>query len=190
MEQSLSNQSDQAHLSRVIEQLASPDRHVQYQAELALRQIGASAMDAVIRGLQHPHPQVRRYCADFMDHLGDDRCIEPLITLTRDAVPHVRRQAIHSLSCQRCKSLPLSVDLTDLLIDHALHDPSAKVRGEAVFGLSMQAPSERAMQMLEALIAELEAHGPMTEQQRKLRNGASYSLALQRRGQVGSRCER
>ena len=138
---------------------------------------------------------MRRWCADFFDHLGDDRCIAPLIALTHDAVPHVRRQAIHSLSCQRCKALPLDIDLTDLLIDHALHDSSLKVRGEAVFGLSMQAPTERAMQMLTNLIAALDAQQPLPDSLRKLRNTARYSLALQRRGErrhgeAHGRCER
>ena len=94
-------------------------------------------LDAALRGLRHTNPVIRRYAADLMDHLGNDVCVPPLLDLLNDPVPKVRRQAVHSLSCQRCKSTPLSIDTTDILIDKMLNDPNRRVQGEAAFGLYM-----------------------------------------------------
>ena len=41
---------------------------------------------------------------------GDDKCVLALSAALHDTAPYVRRQAVHSLSCQRCKSSPLQVD--------------------------------------------------------------------------------
>jgi HEAT repeat protein len=80
-----------------------------WQVSYMLASRGSHMLDAALRGLNHPHPQVRRSCADLMDHYGDDHCIEPLVALMDDPVAHVRWQAVHSLSCQRCKAVPLDV---------------------------------------------------------------------------------
>lgn len=74
-----------------------------------------------VRGLTHP--QVRRWCAELLDHGADDRCIEPLVALMDDLVAH-------SLSCQRCKVIPLDIQahVTPCTIELALHDPCVRVR--------------------------------------------------------------
>lgn len=110
---------------------------VRHDAYLALTARGANGLEAAIRGLRHPSPVVRRYAADLMDHFGDDTCVPPLLELLNDPVPKVRRQAVHSLSCQRCKTTPLSIDYTDILIDKMLNDPNQRVRSEAAYGLYM-----------------------------------------------------
>lgn len=117
--------------------LASPFWMVRHDANLALIARGANGIEAAIRGLRHPNPVVRRYAADLMDHFGNDMCVPPLLELLNDPVPKVRRQAVHSLSCQRCKATPLSIDYTDILIDKMLNDPNQRVRSEAAFGLYM-----------------------------------------------------
>ena len=115
-------------------------RHYSY---MTLQARGQAMLDAALRGLRHTNPVIRRYAADLMDHLGNDVCVPPLLELLNDPVPKVRRQAVHSLSCQRCKATPLSADMTDILIDKMLNDPNQRVRGEAAFGLWVGRHQER-----------------------------------------------
>ncbi len=70
-----------------------------------------------------------------------------------DPVPSVRRQAVHSLACQRCKPAPLQADLTETLIGLALDDPTPRVRREAVYGLGSRAPDARIVAALEQIVA-------------------------------------
>jgi HEAT repeat protein len=162
--------------------LGSTDRALRHAAYNTLYAQGQEMLDAALRGLEHHEPRVRRWSADLMDHLGDQRCVEPLVRASADSVPSVRRQAVHSLSCQRCKAEPLTVDLVPLLIERASADPSIKVRQEAVFGLGMQPPDGRAVAMLEALIAQLESERPLDKSRRILLRGARFALKRQRAG--------
>ncbi len=87
-------------------------------------------IDGLLAGLQHIEPRVRYNCALAMDHIADERCAELLRALLEDAVPRVRRAALHSLSCEACKVTPLPVpgDLIETLIAKANTDPSIRVR--------------------------------------------------------------
>jgi HEAT repeat protein len=167
---------------QLIELLGSQDRGEQYEAYKALFAQGQTVLDDAVRGLQHENPKVRRWCADLMDHLADDRCVLPLVELLNDDVPRVRRQAVHSLCCQRCKPSPLQADLTDTLIEIALNDANLKVRGEAVFGLSFRPPDARVVTALERISQEFEGVQPLEKSQRLLMNGARWSLKHQRFG--------
>jgi hypothetical protein len=64
---------------------------------LLLEKGKAAGMEVVLKGLEHPQWKVRRTCADFLDHWGDQRCIAPLSRLLRDPKENVRRLALHSL---------------------------------------------------------------------------------------------
>jgi HEAT repeat protein len=163
-----------------IELLGSPNRAIAYHASMNLMRQGADILDAAVRGLDHANPKIRRGCADLMDHLGDDRCIEPLIHCTTDPIANVRRQAVHSLSCQRCKATPLQVDLVSLLIERATTDPSMKVRQEAVFGLSMQPSDARAIAVLEAVLMDATNKHTLTKAERVLVRNARFALKRQR----------
>jgi HEAT repeat protein len=163
-----------------IELLGSPNRAIAYQAATHLIRQGADILDAAVCGLDHPNPKVRRGCADLMDHLGDDRCIEPLIQRTADPIANVRRQAVHSLSCQRCKPTPLQVDLVSLLIERATTDPSMKVRQEAVFGLSMQPSDARAIALLETILMDATNTAALPKAERVLVRNARFALKRQR----------
>jgi HEAT repeat protein len=173
MNQTLSN-------TQLIELLGSQDREEQYEAYKALFAQGQTVLDDAVRGLKHANPKVRRWCADLMDHLADDRCVLPLIGLLEDEAPRVRRQAVHSLACQRCKPTPLQADLTATLVEIALNDPSLKVRSEAVFGLSFQAPDVRIVAALERIIGEFADVQPLAKSQRLLVKGARWSLKHQK----------
>lgn len=126
-------------LNALVERLAV--RHwsewrVAAAARESLVQTGEHGLQAVLRGLSHPEPRVRRGAADFMDHHADDRCVPHLAKLVlHDPVPYVRWTALHALKCQRCKPAPLSIDLTSLLARVAQEDPSPRVRWRAVESL-------------------------------------------------------
>ncbi len=119
----------------------------------ALAEAGEAGRAAVRSGLEHPRPRVRAACADFYDHLGREEDVPALCNLLDDPVPSVRRQAVHSLACQRCKPAPLRADLTETLIGLALHDPTPRVRREAVYGLGNRPTDPRSVAALERVVA-------------------------------------
>jgi HEAT repeat protein len=140
-------------LRRVVEQLGAADRQVVAAAFDALIQAGAPGMAVVIEGLSHPEARVRRGCAELMDHQGTDACAERLIDLARrDPEASVRRAAIHSLGCQRCKAAPLVADVVAPLVERALADESPRVRRQAVLGLCRQSPDPRAAAALKTIL--------------------------------------
>lgn len=133
----------------LIEQFHSDD----FPTELAASQLvyerdKAEVMGDVLAGLNHSHWKVRRTCADFMDHWGDQRCIEPLIQALRDPHENVRRLALHSLTCQQCKVCPLEGDFVPPLVERALTDRSARVRRIAVNVLGGYIGDERVREAL------------------------------------------
>jgi HEAT repeat protein len=107
------------------------------RALVAHKDAYATLVDALLNGLSHPEPRMRYDCAHALDHFADDRCLEPLHRLLDDPVPRVRRMALHVLSCDRCKLTPLAPDedLSAVLIERALADPSINVRRQAVVAL-------------------------------------------------------
>ena len=155
-----------------VERLASRDYRVAGAAYETLAQAGTTAMRAVLDGLSHPSPRVRRGCADFLDHQGGDACLKALREVAlQDPVPRVRRAAVHSLGCQRCKAHPLSGDLVELLVQVAESDGSLRVRQEAVYALGLQPLDPRAVAVLRRILDE--------EAARDLRAGAHAALKRQ-----------
>jgi HEAT repeats len=65
---------------------------------------GPRATDAVLRGLEHPDPAVRAGCAEVFDHAWWEDARAPLSALLDDADESVRWQAVHALTCDRCKN--------------------------------------------------------------------------------------
>ena len=161
---------------QLVELLGARHRIVHWAANGALLDQGPAIMDAVLAGFNSPIARIRGYCAAFMDHMGDDRCIEPLIALTYDPVPRVRREAIHSLLCDRCKSAPLNVNLVSRIIEILLTEEDVKIRSQAVHGLSLQPYDERVQPVLEPLFAELDAKESLTKPERNLRKGIRLAL--------------
>jgi HEAT repeat protein len=169
-------------LERQVQRLGSGEFTTWYPAYAALKARGEDVLDTALRGLTDPNPRVRRWCADLMDHLGDERCVAPLLALAVDPDARVRRQAVHSLACQRCKPEPLEVNLTAFLLETAARDPDAHVRAEAVFGLAFQAPSDDAQGWLEALERDLGSRRPLAKPDRVLLQNARFALRRQRSG--------
>jgi HEAT repeat protein len=137
---------------QLVEHLGSKEFAQSQAAAEVLFAKGAAALDALIEGLSHPDWRVRKNCAGLMDHLGDDRCVEPLRGALKDPIEGVRRLAIHALGCQPCKSAPLQADVVGLLIDRALSDTNMRVRRVAVHMLGLQPYDERAVEALQAIL--------------------------------------
>jgi HEAT repeat protein len=149
--------------------LGSRDYRIVDAAYKVLVEAGQAGMDAAIRGLSHSDARVRRGCAEFMDHQGTDQCITTLSQVAReDSVPYVRRVAVHSLGCERCKPAPLQGDTISFLIERAVSDASTRVRREAVSGLLFQPPDPRAAATLQTLLNR--------ETDRKLLGSIHYAL--------------
>ncbi len=136
----------------------------------------AVLVTGLLAGLNHPEPRVRYNCALAMDHLADDRCGEPLRALLEDAIPRVRRAALHSLSCEACKVAPLPVpgDLIETLIAKANSDPSIRVRRAAVGSLIESCPNTRVSKAL----AELEITQADADIRRQLKRALKTQLAV------------
>jgi HEAT repeat protein len=126
-------------------------------------------MEAVIAGLSHPDPAIRRGCAEFMDDHGTEASVEPLLHVAQhDPIAWVRRAAAHSLGCQRCKACPVQVDLVAPLVEIALSDASPGVRREAVGRLGELPPDPRAAAALQTILSR--------ETGRQLWNSAHWAL--------------
>jgi hypothetical protein len=123
------------------------------EAQRALLAAGLAGIEALLAGMTHSNPRVRRACAGFMDHNGGDFCITPLTErLLTDPVPKVRREAVHSLGCDRCKESPLAMDAVPLLLKVAQTDPNTWVRMEAIAALHQQPRDERVVAPLRAML--------------------------------------
>ena len=71
--------------------LTSRDWIVRRPARDALIAAGSDGLSAVLRGLNHAEPLVRRRCLDFLDHHADELCIDELRRLAlHDPAGHAR----------------------------------------------------------------------------------------------------
>ena len=157
---------------RLVEALASPDWPMRAEAIVRLEGLGDEAIPALVGGIGHADPRGRAGCVALMDHLADERCSASLKSSLRDESAHVRRHAVHSIGCQRCKALPIPIDMVGLLIERVLHDPSSRVRRVAVHQLGLQGHDLRAITILEGVLRD--------EPDRKLRSRAEHALRVQR----------
>jgi HEAT repeat protein len=157
--------------TQLVEQLGDPDWQERDAAFVALQRLGSECVPAIVQGLGHEDAQVRLWCADLMDHLADDRCADPLRVALDDPSPDVRRHAVHSLGCQRCKVEPLAVDIVGLLCERVLHDSSIRVRRVAVHQLGLQPHDTRAVEVLETILRD--------ETDEKLLSRARFALRMQ-----------
>lgn len=94
-------------------------------------------MDALIWGLGHESPVVRRVCLEFLDQHPHPRALPHVVACLEDPVPRVRWHAVHAICCDVCKdgSSQLTPELVARVRQVAESDPSPKVRGQALHGL-------------------------------------------------------
>lgn len=145
-----------------IEQLAVRDTQIAVPALWALQQAGSAVIPALLRGLKHAHPRVRRGCVDSIDHGGyggDARCVAALLPLLHDPVPHIRRAAWHTLFCERChdpanceSTAPVHLDQVVLLIEIGVNDPNPRLRQQLVGDLGGHISDPRARQALQKIV--------------------------------------
>ena len=127
---------------RLVERLAA---NQWWEPLQGLTQLGRDALPAVLEGLRHGNWRVRRGCAVFLDHYADPPSLPQLIPLLRDPKSAVRKWAVHSLGCDRCKqdeSFP--IDVVPQLVERFEHDESIRVRRMVVQVLAHARPPEAA----------------------------------------------
>jgi HEAT repeat protein len=113
---------------------------------------GAPPVDLFARAaIEDPSAYVRWNALSVLDHHGDFRHAEVFLCACADPVPRVRRHALHALSCERCKSSPLGVDVVPTLAELALNDSSPQVRAAAVQALRIR-DDTRARDALDAVL--------------------------------------
>jgi len=102
------------------------------------KQLPSEKVDALIWGLSHESPVVRRCCLELLDQHPDLRAVPHILKALDDPVPRVRWHAVHALLCDACK-LGQSFFTTDIAVALrrvAEGDPSPKVRNYARWALS------------------------------------------------------
>lgn len=90
-------------------------------------------LDALIRGLSHSNPVVRRTCLEILDQHPHLSAIPHIMQRVDDAVPRVRWHALHALSCDACKGGESFKSQATLarIGKVAANDPNPKVRAYA-----------------------------------------------------------
>lgn len=139
--------------SKLLEHLDTSDWRIQEAVGRVVEARGAESVPFLVQGLSHRGWRVRRSCALLLDHLADHRCVLPLVAALEDPVENVRRNALHSLMCQRCKPQPLQGDVVAALVRSATSDRSLRVRRIAVQALGEQGYDPRSAAALEQLRA-------------------------------------
>lgn len=101
--------------------------------EVRGKKVDAEIIEALIWGLDHPSPVVRRNCLEILDAHPDHSAIPHIIRKLDDPVPRVRWHAVHALVCDVCKVGDSFVDdeMITRLRAVAENDPSDKVRNYA-----------------------------------------------------------
>jgi HEAT repeat protein len=87
---------------QLVELLADP--HRRSAAYSALMALGPEASGPAQAGLRHGSAQVREQCCKILDHVMDEASAPALVAALDDPAPQVRRQALHALACDRCKT--------------------------------------------------------------------------------------
>jgi hypothetical protein len=135
----------------VVDRLA--DRAQRHAAALALcdgdlsaranrgRPLPDDRVDALIWGLVHPAPVVRRCCLEILDQHPAPRAVPFIVDCLDDSVPRVRWHAVHALVCDVCKpGMRYSEGVAIARIaEIAERDPSPRVREQARWGLTQLA---------------------------------------------------
>lgn len=94
------------------------------------KQLPTEKIEALIWGLSHESPVVRRCCLEILDQHPDPRAVPHILDALEDSVPRVRWHAVHALLCDACKAGQsfLDPEIAAVLRRVAEDDPSPKVR--------------------------------------------------------------
>jgi HEAT repeat protein len=138
--------------TQYVEQLA--DRATLVGAWMALKDAGEAALPAIREGLSHPEWRVRQWSAMFLDHNWDLPSLQRLVLTLNDPKLKVRKAAVHSLGCDRCKNGENPIDAVPHLARRLRDDPSIKVRRTAVLTLAIQKPERRVASILRRVLRD------------------------------------
>jgi HEAT repeat protein len=104
----------------------------------------------------------------YIDNHWDEAALQRLILTLHDPKLKVRKAAVHSLGCDRCKSGENPIDVLPYVEERLREDKSIKVRRTAVVTLAIQTPSKRIARVLRRVLRD--------ETDRKMRGMAQYGL--------------
>jgi HEAT repeat protein len=107
------------------------------RARMHLVASGRDAVPALRRGLRHPKTIVRQQCVRIFDQLVDDEALPEVVLALDDPDVGVRKRALHTLACDRCKKNECSPG-EELWVPRALeflHDADPDLRAGAIDAL-------------------------------------------------------
>lgn len=101
--------------------------------EVRGKKLDPEIIQALIWGLDHPSPVVRRNCLGILDQHPDHSAIPHIMRKLDDPVPRVRWHAVHALVCDVCKvgDSYVNDEVVQRLIHVTENDSSEKVRSYA-----------------------------------------------------------
>jgi HEAT repeat protein len=143
----------------------------------ALQEAGDAAIPAVREGLSHPNPRVRQFCAGFIDAHWDESALQRLILSLHDPKLKVRKAAVHSLGCDRCKGGQNPIDVLPHLEERIREDKSIKVRRMAVQTLAAQTPNKLIARVLRRVLRD--------ESDPRIRRFAEWGVARYEKARLG-----
>lgn len=133
----VSNPTQTIDYNKHVNALAARDWKKHEEEWKVLRDGGRATLSAMKQAFTHGDWRVRRECAAYMDHHADNTCVPVLLKALKDPNQKVRRNAIHSLSCDRCKPAPL---ISDVIPRDSEERPVIPNAGYAIFGTATALP--------------------------------------------------
>jgi hypothetical protein len=141
--------------------------------------------------LEHPNGKIKRHALGILDHHANDESTDTFRLALLDPAPVVRLNALHGLSCERCRVGELCTDdVVPALIDVLEHDDSPKVRHASLFPLILLAGRDDRVQAAFGRAAESDPDPLIRQAAAEARDGnykrVKSRKALRRReAQVG-----
>ena len=132
-------------IEEYIEDLKDADEFVREEAIGALEMRAEESFDYLVEALNNRNKDIRKYSAQVLGYIGDEKAIQPLINTLKDGNKLVRREASTALT-------RIGEKAVDPLIS-ILKDDDWKVRGAAAWALGSM-KNNKAINFLEPLLED------------------------------------